>query len=136
MADEKLNPQCEVVKLYLEMQIQKDEVLRASYVPEKIKDCFNYIKQQARKQATGGCAMIEESVGFNWARDYYTDVLPAEKAKAEAKKQEPIKTTTEAPKAEGKEDKTVTEKKEVTIVKNGVKYDKNGFGLLFFDELY
>ena len=38
MADEKLNPQCEVVKLYLEMQIQKDEILRASYVPEKIKD--------------------------------------------------------------------------------------------------
>ena len=135
MSEEKLNPQCEVVKMYLEMQIQKDEVLRASYVPEKIKDCFNYIKQQARKQATGGCAMIEDSVVFNWARDYFTDVLPTEKAKAEAKTEEPIKTTTEAPKVEVKKDKPVSEKKEVVIVKNGVKYDKNGFGLLF-DDLY
>ena len=131
MADEKINPQVEEVKLYLEMQIQKDEILRASYVPEKIKDCFNYIKQQARKQASGGCAMIEDSVVFNWARDYYTDVLPEEKAKAEAKKEESIKTTTEAPKIEGKEDNIVSENKEVTIIKNGVKYDKNGNGLLF-----
>ena len=131
MADEKLNPQCEVVKMYLEKQIQKDEVLRASYIPEKIKDCFNYIKQQARKQASGGCAMIESDVVFNWARDYYTDILPEEKAKAEAKKKESNQTTTEAPKIEGKEDNLVTENKEVTVIKNGVKYDKNGNGLLF-----
>lgn len=131
MADEKLTPQEEVVKMYLEEQIQKDEFLRTCYVPEKIKKCFEYIKSQARKKAVSGCAMVEDSVVFNWARDYYTDVLPKEKA--EVKKEEPIKTTTIAQKTEGKEDKTVTVKKEVTLIKNGVAYDKDGFGLLFPD---
>ena len=37
MADEKLTPQEEVVKKYLEEQIQKDEALRTLYVPSKIK---------------------------------------------------------------------------------------------------
>lgn len=133
MADEKLNPQEEVVKMYLEEQIKKDEFLKSCYVPEKIKKCFEYIRSQARKKAVGGCAMVEDSVVFNWARDYFTDVLPKEKEKAEVKVEAPTKTTTEATKAEGKEDKIVTEKKEVTIVKNGVAYDKNGFGLLFPD---
>ena len=131
MADEKLNPQEEVVKLYLEEQIKKDEFLKSCYVPEKIKKCFEYIRSQAKKKAVSGCAMIESSVVFNWARDYYTDVLPKEKA--EVKKEEPIKTTTTNPKTEGKEDKTVTVKKEVTLIKNGVAYDKDGFGLLFPD---
>ena len=130
MAEEKLTPQEEVVKQYLEQQIQKDEFLRIAYKPEKIKKCFEYIKSQARKKAVGGCAMVEDSLVFNWARDYYTDVLPKEKEPV--KKEEPTKTSTVASSEQGKEEKTVIEKKEVTIIK-GVAYDKNGCGLLFPD---
>lgn len=130
MAEEKLTPQEEVVKSYLEQQIQKDEFLRIFYKPEKIKKCFEYIKSQARKKAVSGCAMVEYNVVFNWARDYYTDVLPKEKE--EVKKEDPTKTSTVAPTQQGKEDKTVIEKKEVTVIK-GVAYDDKGCGLLFPD---
>ena len=37
MAEEKLNPQEEIVKRYLEEQIKQDTALRALYVPSKIK---------------------------------------------------------------------------------------------------
>ncbi|SEP83407.1 PcfK-like protein [Treponema bryantii] len=117
MADEKLNPQEEVVKRYLEEQIQKDEALRTLYVPSKIKDCFKYITSEARKKAVGQCAMIEYAIVFKWARDYYLEVLPKE---AEKKVVTEIKTKAEP---------VVVEKKDVSVVKKT--QDSNG--QLFFD---
>ena len=73
---DKLNPQEEIVKRYLDEQSTKDEALRALYVPSKIKNCFEYIRAQAKKQAKNGCAMVEDSVVYKWARDYYLEELP------------------------------------------------------------
>lgn len=57
--------------------------------PEKtLEKCFGYIKDQARKQAKGNCAVIEDSKVYEWAEDYYY-------AKDEPKKEAPK----EAPKA-------------------------------------
>lgn len=129
MADEKLTPQEEVVKRYLEEQMQKDEVLRTLYVPSKIKDCFKHITSQARKLAKNGCAMVEDAVVFKWARDYYLEVLPKEAEKPEVKATP--KLSPDVQQMLDKADKVIAEQKEVTVVKDGQKYDKNGNGLLF-----
>ena len=131
---DKLNPQEEIVKRYLDEQSTKDEALRALYVPSKIKNCFEYIRAQAKKQAKNGCAMVEDSVVYKWTRDYYLEELPkkADKTDVEVvtKKAE---VSPEVQDLLNKADKVIAEKKEVTVIKNGVKYDKNGFGLLFDD---
>jgi len=114
--NEKLTPQELAVKRYLDEQSEKDDCLRALYVPGRIKDCFKYIVSQAKKQAHNNCAMIEDTVVYKWARDYYTEELPKDK-----------KTEKLPPKVE----KVITEKKEVTVIKDGLKYDKDGLPLLF-----
>lgn len=114
--NEKLTPPELAVKRYLDEQSEKDDCLRALYVPGRIKDCFKYIVSQAKKQALNNCAMIEDTVVYKWARDYYTEELPKDK-----------KTEKLPPKVE----KIITEKKEVTVIKDGLKYDKDGLPLLF-----
>lgn len=134
MAETKLNPQEEIIKKYLDEQSTKDEALRALYVPAKIKDCFAYIKSEAKKQAKNGCAMIEDSVVFKWARDYYLEELPKKADKQDvAVVSKKAEFSPEVKEIIEKADKVIAQKKEVTIIKNGVKYDKNGFGLLFDD---
>ena len=134
MAETKLNPQEEIVKRYLDEQSTKDEALRALYVPSKIKDCFKYITEQARKQAVNRCAFVDDAVVYKWARDYYLEELPkkADKTDVEVvtKKAE---VSQEVQDLLNKADKVIAQKKEVTIIKNGTRYDKDGFGLLFDD---
>lgn len=121
MSEEKLSPQVLAVKKYLDVLSEKDECLKSLYVPSKVKDCFKYITEQARKQAVNNCAMVEDSVVYKWAGDYYIEILPKEATKKEV---EVVQKKAEAP-------KVVTEKKEVAIVKNGQKYDKDGCALMF-----
>ena len=128
-----LNKQEEIVKRYLDEQIKNDEALRALYVPAKIKDCFKYIKEQARKQAVNGSAFIDAPVVFKWARDYYLEDLPKKADKKDIKTVTTPKISAETQALLNKADKVIAEKKEVTVIKNGVKYDKNGLGLLFDD---
>lgn len=73
---EGLSRQEQIVKDYLEQQIKSDNALKSLYVPSKIKDCFHYITNLAKEKAVNGCAMIEDSQVFKWARDYYLDELP------------------------------------------------------------
>lgn len=68
--------QQERIKKYLEEQCEKDEALRALYRPEKIKDCYDFIMNVARKRATGNTACIEEGIVYKMARDFYLEVLP------------------------------------------------------------
>ena len=116
MADEKLNPQEEIIKRYLEEQIKQDAALRALYVPSKIKECFNFIKSQAQKKAVNGCAMIEDAQVFKWARDYYLGDLPK---------------TADKETVEVVQKKAEEEKKPEFEEINGVKYDSEGNGCLF-----
>ena len=133
MSEEKLNPQEEVIKRYLEEQIKKDEALRTLYIPNKIKDCFAYIKAQAQKKASNGCAMIEDAVVFKWARDYYLEELPkkANKEVVELVSKNDMKQEPEIEETAESVPETPKEENEVVEEINGIKYDKDGFGLLF-----
>ena len=146
MKEEKLSPQVLAVKRYLDDLSEKDECLKMLYVPSKIKDCFKYISEQARKYAVNNCAIVENTVVYKWARDYYIEILPKE-AKKDTVQQMASKHTAEIARAMDnldppkvsdavidmaeKAEKILRSKKEVTVVKNGQRYDKDGCALLF-----
>lgn len=52
--------------------------------------CFKYILDQARKLKSGNCAMVKDSVVYEWAEDYYRldDKALEEKKTKEAKERE------------------------------------------------
>lgn len=61
--------------------------------------CIAYIRDQAKKQASGGVAVIEDAKVYEWAEDYYRSDAkptekpapkPTEKPKPKAKKPTPI----------------------------------------------
>lgn len=138
MSEEKLSPQETVVKKYMDEQVRRDEALRTLYVPSKIKDCFEYVSEQAKKMAVNGCAMVEDSLVFKWARDYYLDELPKKASKetveivSEKAAAAPVCETAKISEdAEDKSEGVLTERKEVTVIKCSNRYDDNGNGLLF-----
>lgn len=77
-----------IVKEYLEKQIVIDAALADKYIPDKIDQCWNYIVDQARKEAVNNCAMIEDSKVFYWARHFFLESLWTEEAKREEKARE------------------------------------------------
>lgn len=85
----------ERIKAYFEEQIKTDEALKAVYDESKLKQCWDYILNQARKLATSNCAMVEDAVVYKWARDYMLGDVVEEKT-AE-KKEEPVTVQEEAP---------------------------------------
>ena len=100
------------IKNYLDKQVAQDSALALVYNPSKIGECFNFIKEEARKKAINGCAMIEDVQVFKWARDFFLEGKPSEPP---------------APKPEKKVEEKEPEFEEV----NGIKYDKEGNGCLF-----
>ena len=76
-----VKPICE----YLVNLCKNDESLANAIIKKEnnsVAGMFNYIKQQAKKQAEEGCAMIEDSVVYGWAREYWLDIDEAAPAKA------------------------------------------------------
>lgn len=66
---------------------------------KSIEGCMKYIKDQARKKAINGCAMIEDEVVYGWAMHYYDEAsaepqastattIKAEKSKKAEKQEE------------------------------------------------
>ena len=47
--------------------------LNEAYLNEEknLKDMATYIKDKAKKQASGGVAIIEDDIVFKWAKDYF-----------------------------------------------------------------
>lgn len=87
------NIQQKAVALYLEEQIHKGKVLEENIInsSHSIKDCFDYITDQARKHAVKGSFCDPTGVQvFAWAEEYYSgaykkvDEKAAKKAKAAA----------------------------------------------------
>ena len=64
------------IKQYLEEQCKTDDALKAVYNPEKIKDCYNFIFECAKKVAHGNSSVIEDAVVYKMARDYFIEILP------------------------------------------------------------
>lgn len=83
------------------------------------KKCFDYIYEQARKQAKGNRAAVRDDVVYEWAEDYYHKDDKAEEEKkakkaAERKKKEKErkKKVAEQKKADKKDPKQATKKEE------------------------
>lgn len=87
---EVLTPAQQIIYDYLQERAKNDDTIALNLQKQNksIKKCWEYIVSQARKAATGNCAMIADEVVFGWAVHYYdednieTDKKPAPKAKA------------------------------------------------------
>jgi hypothetical protein len=66
------------IKNYLEELSQRDEALKTLYRPEKINDCYNFIRECVKSIGKGNAYCIEDAVVFKMARDYFIDILPKE----------------------------------------------------------
>ena len=64
------------IKAYLEEQIENDAALKALYRPEKIDDCYDFIKNAVKATGCGSSATVEDAIVFKMARDYFLDILP------------------------------------------------------------
>ena len=84
------------IKAYLEEQIQNDEALKALYRPEKIDDCYDFIKNAVKATGCGSSATVEDAIVFKMARDYYLDILPKQTDESGAVKTEGAETAAEA----------------------------------------
>lgn len=84
------------IKAYLEEQIQKDEALKELYRPEKIDDCYDFIKNAVKATGCGSSATLEDAVVFKMARDYYLDILPKQTDESGAVKDAGAETAAEA----------------------------------------
>lgn len=114
----------EILKLYFEEAIKNDAALKAVYNPDKLQDCYAFIRKNAEKQKYNNCAMIDSDIVFKWGRDYfYGDTSPEldttvnieaiEKQTLEAAKEiHPQEKKLIISKVEQEEEKTVIQKKE------------------------
>ena len=66
------------IKNYLEELSERDEALKTLYRPEKINDCYNFIRECVKSIGNGNAYCIEDAVVFKMARDYFIDILPKE----------------------------------------------------------
>ena len=80
----------EIIKRHLDNMAQQDFAFAERYKAEgkSLDKCINYITSQARKQAKGGGAYVEDAVVFGWAVHYYQEddtnlELPKDKVQAE-----------------------------------------------------
>ena len=65
----------DTIKAYLDKRAAEDPLFATSYAKEKksIKECCSYIMGEAKKQAVGGAAAINDDVVFGWAVHYYDE---------------------------------------------------------------
>ena len=68
--------QIRIILKQLEKECETDSSLKNN-IETKLNNTplgmFNYIKDKARKEAIDGCAMIEDSKVYEWAREYWND---------------------------------------------------------------
>lgn len=97
------------IKAYLEEQIKEDAALRELYRPEKIDDCYDFIKEAVKATGCGSSAAVEDTIVFKMARDYYLDVLPKQTDEPGAVKDAGAETAEEAETEAETEPKAETE---------------------------
>lgn len=75
----------QVIQTYLAKRAAEDELFAVKYKDESksVAKCCAYIKEQARKKAQNGCAIIEDAQVFGWAVHYYDESMPTD-GKADA----------------------------------------------------
>lgn len=138
--------QKKIIKKYLDEQAEKDEALKTLYRPEKIDDCYEFIKECAKRKASSGSACLEDAVVFKMARDFYLDILPrvaedapaikpAEVKKVQKTVEEVAGQIEEDAAAEPEEEKldiqSVEQEEQPKEQSEEVLYDDEGQGMLF-----
>jgi len=85
--------QIRIILQHLIKECETDRSLKNN-IETKIKNTplgmFNYIKEKARKEAIDGCAMIEDSKVYEWAREYWNDYDEKEKVEETKPTPKPI----------------------------------------------
>ena len=71
---------------YFDIAIETDPALKEVYDEKKLDECGKYINNRARKLASNNMAMVESSVVFKWARDFFYGDMEDENAKPEIDK--------------------------------------------------
>ncbi len=63
----------DTIKAYLDKRASEDSLFAVTYAKENknIKDCCSYITGRAKKEQSGGCAVISHEEVFGWAVHYY-----------------------------------------------------------------
>lgn len=86
------DPSVKWVVEYLTKRINEDEGIGDDILKEgkSLKDCWQYVRNEARKAAINGVAVIEDAKVYEWAEDYYrseakTKPTPAAKPAVKAK---------------------------------------------------
>lgn len=104
----------QIIKAHLDKMASQDFAFAERYKNEKksLDQCCKYIMAQAKKQAKGGCAAIEDAVVYGWAVHYYQE---------DDVKVEEVKAKVVAPKISAKAD----EPKEIKPIKALVSDKKN-----------
>lgn len=73
----------QTLKQYFDIAIETDPALKEVYNEKKLDECGNYINNRARKLASNNMAMVESSVVFKWARDFFYGDTEDENTKPE-----------------------------------------------------
>ena len=83
--------QIRIILQHLIKECETDESLKNN-IETKIKNTplgmFKYIKDKAQKEAIDGCAMIEDSKVYEWAREYWNDYDETKKPQEQPKPRE------------------------------------------------
>lgn len=113
---------------YLLKRCEEDEGLAQDVVQEHKtwKKCFDYIYEQARKQAKGNRAAVRDDVVYEWAEDYYHKDDKAEeekKAKKAAERKKKQEERMKKAKAKSGKSETQKPKEEPTPKKNSKEMD-------------
>ena len=91
--------QIRIILQHLIKECETDESLKNN-IETKIKNTpygmFKYIKDKAQKEAVDGCAMIEDSKVYEWAREYWNDYEESDKVEETKPIQRQDKVITEA----------------------------------------
>jgi transcription elongation GreA/GreB family factor len=98
------------IKSYLDKRAAEDSLFAVTYAKENksIDKCCAYITSQAKKAATGNCAVISDDVVFGWAVHYYDeDDIKVEKTAVKTV----VKTSEVKPKEEKASEPTMRVKK-------------------------
>lgn len=110
------NPYEKAIAKYLEQTASdslKDKIREAAKAGYDIHTCFSYIRDQAKKQAKDGCAMVEDAVVYGWAVHYFEDEW-----QSDAKNKAVEKAKSDAQKAKAEADRKAKEEAEAARLAN------------------
>lgn len=141
--DTKLNPYEEVILAEMNRRAENGDELLATALQsadKSIKGCYSYVVAQARKQAQGNCAMVDDQTVYGWAHHYYIEsketidaemkpkTAKKEKTAEEKKREETTKKVYENPLLASlmKKGAKVSTDGEVAVTKTTTKKDENG----------